>query len=103
MTAEAPGGKVRGSDPGDHVTEQEARLLQEVARRAAGRLDVLEWVALTLAAALATAGGAVVAWLLAPALGVPGRTLWVVSSVLMFGVPGWAALRRRRRGAGPGE
>lgn len=103
MTAEAPAGEGRGSDPGDHVTEQEARLLQQVARRAAGRLDVLEWVALALAAALAAAGGGVVAWLLAPGLGVPVRTLWVVSSLLMFGVPGWAALRRRRRGAGQGE
>lgn len=103
MTAEPRGGEGQGGEPRDEMTEREARILQEVAQRAAGRLDVLEWVALTLAAALAVAGGAAVAWLLAPALGVPIRTLWVVSSVLMFGVPGWAALRRRRRGAKPGE
>lgn len=102
MTADLRGGDGHGGEPRDEITEREARLLQQVAQRAAGRLDLLEWVALTLAAALAAAGGAVVAWLLAPALGVPMRTLWVVSSVLMFGVPGWAALRRRRRGAGPG-
>lgn len=96
MTGGGEAGADKRGDERDDAVEREARILQEVAQRAAGRLDLLEWVALALAAALATAGGGAVAWLLAPILGVSTRTLWVVASLLMFGVPGWAALRRRR-------
>lgn len=103
MTGAAGAGAGKRGDARDEVTDGEARLLQEVAQRAAGRLDLLEWVALALAAALAAVGGGAVAWLLAPILGVPTRTLWVVASLLMFGLPGWAALRRQRRHAAGGH
>lgn len=102
MTAGDGVGEGGRRDEGDAVTQREAELLREVARRAARRLDVLEWAVLLAAAVLAVLGGGVVAWLLAPVLGVSPRPLWVVSALLMFGVPGWAALRRRRGGGEEG-
>jgi len=73
--------------------ERAARQIQEVTARAVRRLDVLEWVILAVAAAAATAAGALVAWLLAEPVGVAFRTLWIVASLVLFGVPGWLALR----------
>lgn len=102
MKGGAGGGEGGERERLEEVTAREARLLQEVAHRAARRLDVLEWVALAMAAGLAVVGGGVVAWLLAPLVGVPLRTLWVVAALLMFVLPGWAALRRRRGGRGEG-
>lgn len=77
--------------------EETARRLQEVAARAARRLDILEWVILAGMAVVATAGGALVAFVLSGPAGLPFRWVWVGASVLMFGVPGAAALRRMRK------
>ncbi len=73
------------------------RATREVAGRALRRLDMMEWVLFLVAAALSTGAGALVALLLAPLLHVSYRVLWVASSVVIFGVPGWLVVRRVRR------
>ena len=77
--------------------EKAARQVRSVARRAARRLEILEWVILGGAVLAATGGGALVAAVLSVTLGISFRTLWVVASVLLFAVPGGLALRRARR------
>ncbi len=77
-------------------TEEQARLAREVAARAVRRLDVLEWVTLSVVGLLSMGGGALVAALLGEALGTAFRPTWVVASLLLFGVPGVIALRRMR-------
>jgi uncharacterized membrane protein len=74
-----------------------ARIAREVTSRALRRLDVLEWVMLLGAAALSAAAGALVGVLAAHMLGFSFRVTWVVSSLLIFGVPGWFAMRRAKR------
>lgn len=64
------------------------------------RLNALEYVLLGMAMVFASAAGALTAWLLQNAAGVPFRPAWVVASVLFFGVPGWAVLLRERRARG---
>ena len=76
--------------------EEEARVTSEVARRAIRRLDVLEWVILGAAVALAIGGGALVAWILAGSSGA-FRTIWMVTSVLLFTVPGAIVFARLKR------
>ena len=76
---------------------QEARLTQEVANRAIRRLDLLEWVMLAGMAGVAIAGGFFVAALLAAPAGLSFRPMWVMVSLLLFGVPGAIAMRRMRR------
>ncbi len=75
----------------------EARLTQEIASRAIRRLDILEWVILAVAVVLSLVGGALVAGLLSASVGLAFRPTLVVASLLMFGVPGVIALKRRRR------
>jgi hypothetical protein len=77
--------------------EDAARATREVASRAVRRLDVLEWVILFGAAALSAGAGALVALLAAHSLGLPFRVTWIVASLLIFGVPGWFAVRRAKR------
>jgi hypothetical protein len=74
-----------------------ARATREVARRAVRRLDMLEWVILFGAAVLSAGAGALVALLGAHSLGLPFRLTWTVASLLLFGVPGWFAVRRAKR------
>ncbi len=74
---------------------EEARVTSEVARRAIRRLDVLEWVMLLLAAALAVGGGALVAMLLVGRAGQGFRTVWIATSLLLMVVPGVVVLARR--------
>lgn len=80
-----------------HRDEDEARIAHEVASRAVRRLDTAEWALLTGAGILAMVGGALVAVLLAPALGISFRLLWVLSSLVFFVVPGMVALARSKR------
>jgi len=81
-----------------HRSEVEAaRVTREVATRAVRRLDVLEWVILFGAAVLSAAAGALVALMVARPLGLPYRMTWIVASLLIFGVPGWLAVRRAKR------
>ena len=74
-----------------------ARVTHEVAARAIRRLDILEWVILGGAMLMAIAGGALVSWLIAPALPASFRTTWIVASLGLFGVPGVITLVRLRR------
>ena len=74
-----------------------AEITQRVAARAVRRLDMLEWVILGGAMLLALGGGALVAWILAPALGTGFRPTWVVLSLGLFVIPGAITLLRNRR------
>ena len=83
---------------GPNQAEREtARLLGEVARRAIRRLDILEWVIFAGAFAIAVLGGAAVAWLIAPFNGLDFRTIWMVTSLLLFVIPGAIVISQRRR------
>jgi cobalamin biosynthesis protein CobD/CbiB len=74
----------------------ETRRMMETAIR---RLNVLEWVILGVAMALALLAGWLAAWLVVNVTGAPFRLTWAVSSLLFFIVPGWTVLRRERRAA----
>lgn len=63
-------------------------LAREVMARAIRRLNILEYLILGAAAALATAAGAATAWVLSATLDAPFRLSWLVSSILFFGIPG---------------
>ncbi|MCG6989089.1 MAG: hypothetical protein LJF06_13045 [Gemmatimonadetes bacterium] len=81
-----------------HENDAEAvRIAKEVTSRALKRLDVLEWVMLLGAATLSAVAGALVGVLAAHVLGFSFRVTWVVASLLIFGVPGWFAMRRAKR------
>ena len=71
-----------------------AEVAREVTRRAAWRLDILEWVILTVAAGLAVTGGALLAWLVAGPSGFSFRLVWLTTSMLLFVVPGTFATIR---------
>lgn len=66
-------------------------------RRAIWRLSVLEYVMLGLAAVAALLGGAMAAWLLQSATGVPFRWTWTIASILLFALPGLAVWGREAR------
>ena len=76
---------------------EEQRRAREVAGRAIRRLNILEWVVVLLAAVLALAAGAVAAFLLADAAGLPFRPTWAVASVLLFVIPAVGVWLRDRR------
>jgi hypothetical protein len=89
-------------DPERNETEVEEKA--EAARDALTwvlrRLDVLEYLILFLALALALAGGALVAWMLAPFLDLSFRLIWAAASLLLFILPGGFVYLRefRKRG-----
>jgi len=78
-------------------TQREAQVVHEVAARAIRRLDMLEWVILAGAMALAIGGGAAVAWLIAPTVEIGFRPIWMVMSVFLFVVPGVIGIMRMRK------
>jgi uncharacterized membrane protein len=83
---------------GPSRSEREAaRAAAEVARRAIRRLDILEWVFLGGAVGMAVVGGGGVAWLVVPGGGRQFRTVWIVSSLLLFLIPGAIVLTRSKR------
>ncbi len=87
----------KGHDP------REVELVRQVASRAVRRLNVLEFMLLFLAAALALAAGALAAWLLSSTFGFSFRWGWAGASLLLFVVPaGVAYLREIRQSAGKG-
>lgn len=65
------------------------------------RLNVLEYLILGGAMALALAAGALTAWILQNETGVSFRMSWMVASVLFFAVPGIVVLVRERRSTAP--
>lgn len=69
----------------------------EVMDRAIRRLGILEALFLLLAAGAALLAGALVAWLLVQALGLPFRPTWAVASLALFILPGGISLWRVRR------
>lgn len=78
----------------------ETRRMMETAIR---RLNVLEYVILGVAMALALLAGALAAWMVESLTGAHFRVMWVVSSLLFFVVPGAVVLRRERETKGGGE
>jgi len=74
-----------------------ASLVREVARRAIRRLDILEWVIFAGAFVIAILGGAAVAWLIVQSNELNFRTTWIVTSLLLFVIPGAIAITQMRR------
>ncbi len=76
---------------------------QEEIDRTIRSLGVLEQLFLLLAAVAALVAGALIAWLLGQAAGLPFRLTWAVSSLALFIVPAgisWIRIRREERDAG---
>ena len=90
MTATKP----RRRDPG----EEETRVARAVMNRAIRRLNLLETILLGAAAIAALAGGWLAALLARSAFGFPFRTTWLVSSLLLFVIPGALAWTMEKRG-----
>lgn len=67
------------------------------------RLNVLEYVILGVAMALALLAGGITAWMVETLTGAPFRVVWAVSSLLFFAVPGAVVLRRERETKGVEE
>jgi len=70
----------------------------EVMERAIWRLWVLENLFIGLAAVSALVAGALVAWILWQAFGLPFRPTWAASALLLFILPGgfsWWRVRRQ--------
>jgi uncharacterized membrane protein len=80
-----------------HEERVEALRARRVAQRAIRRLDFFEWLIFLVVAGVATVGGAMVAWLIAPPAGWDFRWTWIGASLLLFIVPGTIALIRIRR------
>lgn len=87
----------RGGRKRYRAEAEAARAARDVAKRAARRLDILEWVMLLGAAALSAAAGALVGFLGEHLVHFSFRITWVVSSLVIFAVPGWFAMRRAKR------
>jgi predicted lysophospholipase L1 biosynthesis ABC-type transport system permease subunit len=64
------------------------------------RLNVLEYVILGVAMALALLAGALAALMVESVTGAPFRLTWALSSLLFFVVPGWVVFRRERQAEG---
>lgn len=77
--------------------QEDSRLTHEIAHRAIRRLDVLEWVMLAGAAGMAIVGGALVAWVLDGVVAWSFRTLWMVTALFLFAVPGAIVFTQLRR------
>ncbi|NNM05516.1 MAG: hypothetical protein HKO65_10465 [Gemmatimonadetes bacterium] len=77
--------------------EEKAEAAREAVSWVLRRLDVLEYLILFFAVILAFAGGALVAWLLAPVLGFSFRAVWAAGSILLFILPGGFVYLRELR------
>ena len=80
--------------------EEKAEAAREAVTWVIRRLDVLEYLILFFALILAFAGGALVAWVLAPVLGFSFRAVWAVGSILLFILPGGFVYLRELRTRG---
>ena len=83
--------------------DDQAEVAREVMDRAIRRLNVLEYLILLLALALALLGGALVGWILQTAFGLPFRWGWAGASLFLFLIPEIMVYLRefRRSGSGP--
>jgi len=73
--------------------------VRDTLHRAIWRLNLLEYVILFAVAGLSLVGGALIALFLGSMVGVPFRTTWAVSSILIFVIPAavvWAREIRSR-------
>jgi hypothetical protein len=77
-----------------------AKATSDFARKAIRRLDVLEWVILAVTAGLAIGGGALVALLMERGAGLAFRATWIVTSLILFIVPGAVVLWSLRKEGG---
>jgi uncharacterized membrane protein len=73
------------------------RSARKVMERAIWRLNVLEYLMLGMAVVLSLGGGALVAWILQTSFGVPFRPSWVITSLLLFIIPGLVVFGREWR------
>jgi predicted lysophospholipase L1 biosynthesis ABC-type transport system permease subunit len=82
---------------GKRYDPQEIEAVRAVTERAIRRLNVLEYIILTLALGVALLGGALVAWVFSSATDLSFRWIWAVSSILLFVLPGGLVYLRGRR------
>ena len=75
--------------------------LRQVVSRAAWHLNLIEIVVLVLAAILSLIAGAITALMFADLTDISYRSIWMVSSVLFFGIPGFFVIfRKTEQGSG---
>lgn len=91
---EGGAGKKDGAGP-------EAEASREALNWVLRRLNVLEYLILVLAVALALLGGALVAWVLSSSLDLSFRWSWAIGSLLLFILPGGFVYLREFRQRGP--
>jgi len=80
--------------------KEAAKATSDFARKAIRRLDVLEWVILVVTMGLAIGGGALVALIIERGSGLAFRATWIVTSLILFIVPGAVVLWRLRKEGG---
>ncbi len=83
--------------------EEKAEAAREAVTWVMRRLDVLEYLILFFALILALAGGALVAWVLAPLLEMSFRAVWAAGAILLFIIPGGFVYLRELRKRGKGS
>lgn len=83
--------------PSGTSDRERAEAAAEVTRRAIRRLDILEWFIYAGAAGIAIAGGAGVSWLLVQMNDWSFRITWIVTSLILFVVPGVIVMMNARR------
>lgn len=82
--------------------ERKAQAAREAVGWVQGRLNVLEYLILFFALILSLLGGALVAWLVAPLVGVSFRWIWAGGALLLFILPGgFVYFREYRTGSRP--
>ena len=78
---------------------EQVEMTRKAMARAIRRINILKFLILAVAGALAVFGGAVAAWVLNATLEAPFGLSWVVASILFFGVPGALVYGREVRAA----
>ena len=81
----------------DRAEREAAERAHEVTQRAIKRLDMLEWFAWGAGAVMAMGAGAVAAWVMGGLAGWSFRPTWIVASMLLFVIPGGAAIIKIRK------
>lgn len=81
----------------NRADREAAERAHEVTQRAIRRLDLLEWAVWGAGALMAMAAGAGVAWVMGAAVGWSFRPTWIVASMLLFVIPGAAAIIQIRK------